>query len=72
MSGTDYRPMDELRAEGVHVEMKLDDGRQVVGWLYCGHPLVARSFWTRASNGRLGMVQPVGWRDLPTIAEVAA
>ena len=72
MSGVDFRPMDELRSEGTHVEMKLGDGRQVIGWLYCSHPQHPRSFWSRASDGRLGMVSPVGWRELPTVAEVAA
>ncbi|MFN3624400.1 MAG: hypothetical protein ACK4TP_10095 [Hyphomicrobium sp.] len=69
---TNFRPMDELRVEGKHVELQLSDELRVVGWLYCGHPQAPRSFWTRNSNGRLVMVQPIGWRELPTETRVAA
>jgi len=69
---TDFRPMDELQADGKHVELKLDAGRRVVGWLYCGHPQFPRTFWTRGVTGRLTMVAPVGWRELPMEAQVAA
>jgi hypothetical protein len=67
-----FRPMDELTAEGREVEMALrDTGEVIIGLLFCGHPMVARTFWTRGPRGT-SCIEPIGWRDVPTQEIVAA
>ncbi len=66
-----FRPMDELHQEGREVEMQLDSGRIVIGWLFCGMPSTPRSFWSRNHRGSSVMIQPTGWR-IPPMQAVAA
>lgn len=72
MTGADFRPMDELSAEGRHVEMLMDGGNIVVGWLFCGMPSTPRSFWTRDRRGSVVCISPVGWRECQSEERAAA
>lgn len=69
-----FRPMDDLVVECVKVEMQLHPhGPPVVGWLFCGHPMIARTFWMY--DERLGAVsiEPIGWREIqPSVAQRSA
>lgn len=58
-----FRPMDELRDEGRKVEIAKADGQVVIGWLFCGMPNVARSFWTNGKRGSES-IEAIGWREI--------
>lgn len=68
-----FRPMHELTEPGVEVEMALrGTGEVVIGWLFCGHPREARTFWGRSPRGESIRLDPIGWRHAPTPEAVAA
>jgi hypothetical protein len=64
----DFRPMAELNHTNP-VDMLLDDGRVVTGWLFQGVPNVPRSYWTRDDGRGSRMIEPTGWREPPSTGE---
>jgi hypothetical protein len=63
----DFRPMAELNHTNP-VDMMLEDGSIVTGWLFQGMPHVLRSYWTR-DFGPHRLIEPIGWREPPSTGE---